>query len=64
MENGSGMLSGHAHFALAVDRAPHVHAAPCDRDVFNVQRHLLSRATFHRFRAAAHHTWNEANSTA
>jgi putative transposase len=39
-----------------------VHAAVYN--VFNVQRHLLSRATFHRFRAAAHHTWNEATATA
>jgi putative transposase len=33
-------------------------------NVFNVRRHLLSRATFHRFRAAAHHTWNQATATA
>jgi len=39
-----------------------VHAAVYN--VFNLQRHLLSRATFHRFRAAAHHTWNEATATA
>jgi putative transposase len=39
-----------------------VHAAVYN--VFNVQRHLVSRATFHRFRSAAHHTWNIATATA
>jgi putative transposase len=32
-------------------------------NVFNVQ-HIVSRATFHRFRSAAHHTWNIATATA
>ena len=30
-------------------------------NVFNVQRHLISRATLHRFRAAAHRARNEAS---
>jgi hypothetical protein len=33
-------------------------------NVFNVQRHLISRATRHRFRAAAHHAWNDATAIA
>src|SRR6202166_4226130 len=33
-------------------------------NAFNVQRHLLSRATFHHCRAAAHHTWNNATASA
>jgi putative transposase len=48
--------------AGSAQRFVSVHAAVYN--VFNVQRHLLSRATFHRFRAAAHHTWNEATATA
>ena len=39
-----------------------VHAAVYN--VFNVQRHLISRATLRRFRAAAHHAWNDATTLA
>ena len=40
--------------AGSAQRFVSVHAAVYN--VFNVQRHLLSWATFNRFRAAAHHT--------
>jgi putative transposase len=33
-------------------------------NVFNVQRHLISRAIFHGFRAEAHRAWNNATSMA
>ena len=29
-------------------------------NIFNVQRHLIRRATLHRFRAEAHQTWDDA----
>ena len=48
--------------AGSAQRFVSVHAAVYN--VFNVQRHLVSRATFHRFRSAAHHTWNIATATA
>jgi putative transposase len=48
--------------AGSAQRFVSVHAAVYN--VFNVQRHLVSRATFHRFRSAAHHTWNIATPTA
>ena len=35
-----------------------VHAAVYN--IFNVQRHLISRSTHRRFRTAAHQSWNEA----
>ena len=40
--------------AGSVQRFVSVHAAVYN--VFNVQRHLVLRPTFHRFRSAAHHT--------
>ena len=39
-----------------------VHAAVYN--VFNIQQHLISRVTLHRFRAVAHHAWNEATAMA
>jgi len=35
-----------------------IHAAVYN--VFNVQRHLIRRATLHSFRAEAHQAWNDA----
>ncbi|MCU1659461.1 MAG: transposase, partial [Pseudonocardiales bacterium] len=48
--------------AASAQRFVSVHAAVYN--VFNLQRHLVSRATLHRFRAAAHHTWIEATAAA
>ncbi len=39
-----------------------IHAAVYN--VFNLQRHLISRATLRRFRAAAHNAWNDATARA
>lgn len=33
-------------------------------NVFNVQRHLISRAALHRFHAVAHRAWNDATAMA
>jgi len=33
-------------------------------NIFNVQRHLIRRATLRRFRAEAHQAWNGATATA
>ena len=48
--------------AASAQRFVSVHAAVYN--VFNVQRHLISRATLRRFRAAAHHAWNDATTMA
>ena len=48
--------------AASAQRFISVHAAVYN--VFNVQRHLVSRATFHGFRAEAHRAWNNATSMA
>jgi transposase-like protein len=48
--------------AASAQRFVSVHAAVYN--VFNVQRHLISRAPRHRFRAAAHHTWITATAVA
>jgi transposase-like protein len=48
--------------AASAQRFVSVHAAVYN--VFNVQRHLISRATFRRFRATAHHAWNMATAAA
>jgi putative transposase len=48
--------------AASAQRFVSVHAAVYN--VFNVQRHLISRATLHRFRAAAHHAWNDGTAMA
>jgi len=45
--------------AASAQRFVSVHAA-----VFNVQRHLTSRATLRRFRTAAHNAWNDATAMA
>jgi len=39
-----------------------IHAAVYN--VFNVQRHLIRRATLRRFRAEAHQAWNSATAAA
>ena len=48
--------------AASAQRFVSMHAAIYN--VFNVQRHLISRATFHGFRAEAHRVWNSATSMA
>jgi transposase-like protein len=48
--------------AGSAQRFVSVHAAVYN--VFNVQRHLISRAIFHRFRATAHHAWDMATAAA
>ena len=48
--------------AASAQRFISVHAAVYN--VFNVQRHLISRTTFHGFRAEAHRAWNYATSVA
>ena len=48
--------------AASAQRFVSVHAAVYN--VFNVQRHLISRAIFHGFRAEAHRAWNNATSMA
>jgi hypothetical protein len=48
--------------AASAQRFVSVHAAVYY--VFDAQRHLISRATLHRFRAAAHHAWNDATAMA
>jgi putative transposase len=48
--------------AASAQRFVSVHAAVYN--VFNVQRHLISRATLRRFRAAAHCTWIQATAVA
>jgi putative transposase len=48
--------------AASAQRFVSVHAAVYN--VFNVQRHLISRATLRRFRATAHHAWNDATTMA
>jgi transposase-like protein len=48
--------------AGSAQRFVSVHAAVYN--VFNVQRHLISRAIFHRFRATAHHAWDVATAAA
>jgi len=46
----------------SAQRFASVHAAVYN--VFNTQRHLISRVTLRRFRAAAHHAWNDATAMA
>ncbi len=48
--------------AGSAQRFVSVHAAVYN--VFNVQRHLISRSIFHRFRARAHSVWNQATTAA
>ena len=48
--------------AASAQRFVSVHAAVYK--IFNVQRHLISRATLRRFRAAPHHAWNDATTMA
>ena len=48
--------------AASAQRFISVHAAVYN--VFNVQRHLISRATFYGFRTDAHRAWNYATSMA
>jgi transposase-like protein len=48
--------------AGSAQRFVSVHAAVYN--VFNVQRHLISRAIHHRFRARAHYVWNQATTAA
>jgi putative transposase len=48
--------------AASAQRLVSVHAAVYN--VFKVQRHLISRVTLHRFRAATHRTWNDATAMA
>src|ERR1039457_559834 len=48
--------------AASAQRFVSVHAPVYN--VFNVQRHLISRVTLHRVRAEAHHAWHDATAMA
>ncbi len=48
--------------ARSAQRFVAIHAAAYN--IFNVQRHLIRRATLRRFRAEAHQAWNDATAAA